>query len=54
MGYCPRDAAPEVLAAADEVVPVDGGRGVVRHVAEQILKSRGQWDDLVAGYEVRA
>ena len=52
-GYCPRDAAAEVIEAADEVVPVDGGCGVVRYIVEQILKSRGVWDEIVAGFEVK-
>ena len=53
-GFAPRDAVEEVLAAADHVVPVDGGRGVVRHVAELILKAQGRWADIVAGFEVKA
>ena len=53
-GYCPRDAVAEVCDAADEVVPIDGGRGVVRYVAEQVLRSRGVWDELVAQFEVKS
>lgn len=54
IGYCPRDAAAEVLAVADFVVPVDGGRGVVRYVVEQIMKARGLWEKAVARFEVKS
>jgi 3-deoxy-D-manno-octulosonate 8-phosphate phosphatase (KDO 8-P phosphatase) len=50
LACCPRDAAPEVLAMAHWVVPVDGGRGVLRAVAEAILRSQGRWDGVVASY----
>ncbi len=53
-GFAPMDAVEEVLAAADHVVPVAGGRGVVRHVAELILKAQGRWAEIVARYEVNA
>ncbi len=51
MGFCPQDAVAEVLAAADCVVPVVGGAGVVRHVAELILKAQGRWFELVGYFE---
>lgn len=51
-GFCPQDAVPEVCAAA-HVVPVNGGRGVVRHVAEIILKQRGLWEGMVRHFEVK-
>lgn len=41
---CPEDAVPEVLAACPFVVPVRGGRGVLRAVAEAILKAQGAWE----------
>jgi 3-deoxy-D-manno-octulosonate 8-phosphate phosphatase (KDO 8-P phosphatase) len=47
---CPQDAVEEVQKACHWVVPVAGGKGVMRAVAERILKARGQWDDLVASY----
>jgi 3-deoxy-D-manno-octulosonate 8-phosphate phosphatase (KDO 8-P phosphatase) len=50
LACCPRDAVPEVLAACHWVVPVDGGRGVLRAVAEAILKAQGHWAGVVAGY----
>ena len=42
---CPADSVPEILAAADYVCKTKGGRGVVREVIEQILKSRNEWKD---------
>ena len=41
----PADACPEVLAAADYVVPCNGGYGVARHLIEQVFKARGCWLD---------
>jgi len=32
------------------VVPVAGGRGVMRAVAERILKAQGHWEALLASY----
>jgi len=50
LACCPADAAPEVRGKAHWVVPVAGGRGVLRAVAEAILKAQGQWDAVVASY----
>ena len=50
LACCPRDAVAEVRAQCHWVVPVDGGRGVLREVAELILKVRGHWDEVVASY----
>jgi 3-deoxy-D-manno-octulosonate 8-phosphate phosphatase (KDO 8-P phosphatase) len=44
---CPADAAPEVAAASDLICGSRGGMGVVREVAELILKSKGVWTDLI-------
>lgn len=51
LACCPRDAVAEVRAAADLIVPVDGGQGVVRHVIELVLKAQGHWDQLVRAFE---
>ena len=51
LACCPRDAVEEVLQACHWIVPVDGGRGVLRPVAELILKAQGHWDEVVAGYQ---
>ena len=47
---CPADAVPEVLAACDIVCGAPGGRGAVREFAELILKVKGKWTDMVAGW----
>lgn len=50
LACCPSDAADEVKAACHWTVPVPGGRGVLRAVAERILKAQGRWDELVGRY----
>jgi 3-deoxy-D-manno-octulosonate 8-phosphate phosphatase (KDO 8-P phosphatase) len=50
LGCCPSDAVEEVKAAAHWTVPVSGGQGVLRAVAERILNAQGRWDDLSAPY----
>ena len=50
LGCCPLDAVDEVKAVAHWTVPVAGGRGVLRAVAEQILRAQGHWDEVVASY----
>ena len=52
LGVAVADAAPEALAAADWITDSPGGRGAVREVIELILKARGMWRDLLAGYGV--
>ncbi|MCL1893189.1 MAG: HAD hydrolase family protein [Holophagaceae bacterium] len=47
---CPQDAVPEVKAIAHWIVPVNGGRGVIRSVAEFIIKTKGLWERLVKSY----
>ncbi len=42
------DACPEVIAAAQYVTRVPGGRGAVREVIELILSAQGLWQKLVA------
>lgn len=34
---CPQDAAPAVLEICDWIIPVDGGKGVLRAIADQML-----------------
>jgi 3-deoxy-D-manno-octulosonate 8-phosphate phosphatase (KDO 8-P phosphatase) len=50
LACCPQDAVMEVKTAAHWVVQVPGGMGVLRAVAERILKDQGLWDGIVAGY----
>ena len=50
LACCPQDAVPEVRAVCHWVVPVPGGSGVLRAVAEAILKAQGQWEGILATY----
>ena len=43
----PADASPEAKAVAHYITVTPGGKGVVREVAELILKSQGKWDTVV-------
>ena len=52
LACCPSDAAPEVRAACHWVTEVPGGHGLLRAVAERILKAQGHWRDTVGKYEV--
>lgn len=40
---CPENAVPEVKAVADYISPVQGGKGAVRDVIEQVMKVQGKW-----------
>ena len=51
LGVAVADAAPEVVAAADYVCQLGGGKGAVREAIEMILKAKGRWDDLVQKYQ---
>ena len=51
LACCPQDAVPEVRNAAHWVVPIDGGKGVLRPLAELILKTQGHWDSVVRNYK---
>lgn len=42
------NSVPEAKALAVYTSPLQGGRSAVRDIAEQILRARGQWDDVVA------
>ena len=50
LGVAPRNAVPEVKAAATLLLEREGGRGAVREFAEALLHARGEWDGLVAAY----
>ena len=43
LAAAPQDAAPEIKSVADYVSPVNGGKGCVRDVSEQLLKIQGKW-----------
>ncbi|QIP11591.1 3-deoxy-D-manno-octulosonate 8-phosphate phosphatase [Spirosoma aureum] len=40
---CPADAVAEIQAICKYISPVDGGRGAVRDVIEQVMKAQGKW-----------
>ena len=52
LAACPSDAAPEVKAACHWATDIPGGQGLLRAVAERILKAQGRWRDTVGKYEV--
>lgn len=40
---CPQDAAPEIKAISKYISHVNGGKGAVRDVIEQVMKVHGKW-----------
>lgn len=50
LSFAPADAVPEVRDRVHCVLASPGGAGAAREVAELILKARGVWDRLVAGW----
>ena len=44
LSCCPQDSAPEVRAIVDYISPIEGGRGCVREVIEQVLRAQGTWN----------
>jgi 3-deoxy-D-manno-octulosonate 8-phosphate phosphatase (KDO 8-P phosphatase) len=44
------NAMPEVLALADYTTEAGGGRGAVREFAEELLKAREQWEEVMHNY----
>ncbi len=53
LACCPSDAVDEVKAACHWVTPIPGGQGVLRLVAERLLKSQSRWSTILSHYEVR-
>lgn len=43
LSCAPKDAAPEVLQRAEYISPVKGGKGVIRDIVENVLRTRGDW-----------
>jgi 3-deoxy-D-manno-octulosonate 8-phosphate phosphatase (KDO 8-P phosphatase) len=46
----PADAAAEVLAVATWKLATNGGRGAFREMVERLLRERGEWEPLIAGF----
>jgi 3-deoxy-D-manno-octulosonate 8-phosphate phosphatase (KDO 8-P phosphatase) len=40
---CPQDAVPEIKEISNYISHIDGGRGAVRDVIEQVMKVQGKW-----------
>lgn len=40
---CPQDASPEIKAISQYVSHKNGGRGAVRDVIEQVMRTQGKW-----------
>ena len=40
---CPQDAAPEIKAISTYISHINGGKGAVRDVIEQVMKVQGKW-----------
>ncbi len=51
LACCPSDAVAEVKAVCHWAAPMPGGQGLLRAVAERILKAQGRWTDIVTKYE---
>lgn len=50
IGVCPADSPEEIKKAADYTSPLPGGKGVLREVAELVLKSKGLWEKATRHY----
>ncbi|WDP88663.1 MAG: HAD-IIIA family hydrolase [Desulfobacter sp.] len=50
LSFTVADAPEEVKKAADMTSDYPGGKGAVRQICETILKARGDWDNIVAGF----
>jgi 3-deoxy-D-manno-octulosonate 8-phosphate phosphatase (KDO 8-P phosphatase) len=48
LSFAPADAALEVRRAAHCTLEAPGGRGALREAVELLLRSRGQWAEVVA------
>lgn len=40
---CPADACEEIKQVSEYISPIEGGKGCVRDVIEQVLKIKGMW-----------
>lgn len=47
LSVAPSDASVEAKAVADYVTKAGGGRGVIRELAELILRAQGKWEGFV-------
>jgi 3-deoxy-D-manno-octulosonate 8-phosphate phosphatase (KDO 8-P phosphatase) len=40
---CPQNAVPEIKGISNYVSHIEGGKGAVRDVIEQVMKVQGKW-----------
>lgn len=40
---CPKNSVPEIKEISDYISPIEGGKGAVRDVIEQVMKMQGKW-----------
>ena len=52
LSFAPADAAPEVRSVIHRTLEAPGGRGAAREMIEQILKARGEWEQILAGFSL--
>lgn len=43
LSACPQDAVSEIKAIASYIVPLDGGKGCVRQLIQEVLQMQGKW-----------
>ncbi len=43
LAACPQDAVPEIKAISTYISHINGGKGAVRDVIEQVMKVQGKW-----------
>ena len=46
---CPQDAAPEIKGISNYISHINGGKGAVRDVIEQVMKVQGKWNTYFDG-----
>lgn len=46
---CPQDASPEIKGISNYISHINGGRGAVRDVIEQVMKVQGKWNTYFNG-----
>ncbi len=44
LATCPQDAVPEIKEISNYISHINGGRGAVRDVIEQVMKVQGKWN----------
>ncbi len=50
VAIAPADAVPDILAEADVVTDLPGGKGAARQAVELVLRTQGKWESAVESY----